>query len=104
MELHCHWPVQTTKMEQRNGGFHAPAHRPVKWVCAFSQITLINQNVYEIGPEEVVTASHDSTTLGVPAGAPASQFSDICTEKFPLCREMHKNMNKAGIIHSRLRC
>ena len=45
MELHCHWPVQTTKMEERNGGFHAPAHRPVKWVCAFSQITLINQNV-----------------------------------------------------------
>ena len=22
MELHCHWPVQTTKMEERNGGFH----------------------------------------------------------------------------------
>lgn len=44
MELHCHWPVQTTKMEERNGGFHAPAHRPVKRVCAFSRITLINHH------------------------------------------------------------
>ena len=101
MELHCHWPVQTTKMEERNGGFHAPAHRPVKWVCAFSQITLINQNVLlnntfhfdgkliqlnvrrfcitnsrtKLAPRRSVTASHDSSTLGVPAGALLANYT-----------------------------
>ena len=100
MELHCHWPVQTTKMEERNGGFHAPAHRPVKRVCAFSQITLINhhakfQNVLlnnsiltenstlfcmtnsriKLAPRRSATASHDSSTLGVPAGALLANYT-----------------------------
>ena len=30
MELHCHWPVQTTKMEERNGGFHGSTVQRVR--------------------------------------------------------------------------